>query len=122
MALDQGQVEEAIEQVLVHCEHKYFDAYQGVSLRGSLYDLGFSSEAADEVIEFVYAGGFTYCLDPSKSATHFDPNNPAATNDMVTDYPSEDACYWGPDQLASRLCSLSNYRAKGGVPRGEINF
>ena len=36
--------------------------------------------------------------------------NPAAVDKMVTNFPSADACYWGPDQLKSRLDALSGPR------------
>jgi hypothetical protein len=112
MALTTEQVHEAIEQVLVDCELRQAE-YHPTGLRESLYRLGYVPEDADQVVEFCYEGGFQYCLDPSKGARHFDPNGPGHDeHGMVFDYPSEDACLWGPDQLASRLHSLSNYRAK----------
>jgi hypothetical protein len=114
MALSIPQIHEALEQVLVSCELAQAE-YTPMAMRSALIDLGYSSDA-DQIVAFVAAGGFTYCMDPSVSATHYDPNNREAVNGMVTDYPGPDACFWGPDQLASRLRSLSNwtpqYRAR----------
>jgi hypothetical protein len=104
-ALTTEQVREAIDQMIVQCELKMQD-YEFVSARGCLNELGYHGESQDQIINAIAEAGFNYCLDPHISATHFDPNNPAAINDMVTDYPDEDACYWGPDQLKSRLHAL----------------
>jgi hypothetical protein len=103
--LTQDQLKEAIEQMKVHCDLKMAD-YEAVSARSVLYELGYEADA-EQVLKAIYDAGFTYCLDRDFSATHFDPNNPKAVNDMVTDYPSADACYWGPDQLKSRLEAVS---------------
>lgn len=99
------QIRGAIEQVKVHCD-LLMENYESVSMRGALYTLGFTTEEADEVIRYCSERGFKYCLDPMIAATHFDPNNPRAVNNMITDRPSAQACYWGPDQLKSRLQSL----------------
>lgn len=93
---------DAIKQVISLCDDLQAD-YEPVSMRGALYTLGYDEDQADAVINYCAANGFNYCIDPSISATHFDPNNRNAVNDMVTDRPSADACYWGPDQLKSRL-------------------
>lgn len=92
------QIIGAINQMLVSCELKMVN-YESVSARGLLYELGFEADA-DEIIEFIADGGFYYCLDPSIPSTHFTAPNP--------EYPDPDVCYWGPDQLASRLRCLSN--------------
>lgn len=104
-ALTDSQVLEAIEQVRVHCRNAMETDYHSISMRGALYTLGFVEAEADQVIQKVADSGFTYCLDPSIEATHFSPDDPRAVNGMVTDRPSEAACYWGPDQLLSRLNS-----------------
>jgi len=105
--LTDEQVYEAIAQMLVQCEHKQV-AYEPVSARGVLIELGYLGADIMQVLQHCADGGFTYCLDHRFSATHFDPNNRDAVNGMVTDYPEQSACYWGPDQLASRLQCLTN--------------
>lgn len=102
--LTKDQLNEAIDQMKVHCDLA-MPEYSPVCARGVLNDLGYGADV-EQVLQALYDGGFQYCLDPQFSATHFDPNNPKAVNNMVTDYPSPDACYWGPDQLKSRLWSV----------------
>jgi len=92
------QTLEAIEQMKIHCELKT-PSYEMVSARGALYELGYDEEAAEDVLDYIYNSGFTYCLDSKyKSPMHKESSAP--------EYPSADVCYWGPDQLKSRLESL----------------
>lgn len=79
------KINEAIRQMCTHCDLKMRD-YEPVSARGVLYELGFGEDEAETVLEYLDANGFTYCLD------RFYGNRPSAQ-----------ACYWGPDQLKSRL-------------------
>jgi hypothetical protein len=88
---------EAIEQMKSHCELILEGDWEMLSARGCLYTLGFHGEDADEVIELIRLGGFTNCLDPSVYI---------AQESGKTMLPNEDACYWGPDQLLSRLQCL----------------
>lgn len=77
---------EAIAQMICHCKMMMEQGeYEAVSARGVLYTLGFEADA-DEILAFIASRGFDYCLDP-----------------MFGDHPSRFACYWGPDQLESRL-------------------
>lgn len=99
------EIREALDRVCGHCD-EMMDGYHGVSMRGTLRFLGYNREQQDEVIHYCAMNGFDYCLDPVIKATHFDPNNPKAVNDMVTDYPPTFACEWGPDQLKSRVRSV----------------
>lgn len=85
---------DAVKQMVSHCrllmEQK---DYEVVSARGVLYTLGF--EEVEEVLAFIAEGGFDYCLD-----------------EFVGNYPPRSACYWGADQLESRLQCLSNVRVR----------
>lgn len=90
--MTQEQIKEAIEQMKVHCDLAMQD-YRGLSARGTLYELGYHGEDAEQVLQTLYDGGFTYCLDHN-----------FRTKDG--EYPSMDVCYWGPDQLKSRLQSI----------------
>lgn len=90
--MTKDQIREAITQMKTHCEIK-MPAYEMISARGALYELGFHGEDAEEVLEALFEGGFTYCLDP-----HFH-RSPRADEGPI----SADVCYWGPDQLLSRL-------------------
>lgn len=97
-----AEIKEALQRVCDHCDDM-MDGYQPVSMRGSLKFLGYTVPQQNEVISHCAMNGFNYCLDYTVAATHFDPNNPKAVNDMVTDYPDQQACFWGPDQLKSRI-------------------
>lgn len=86
---------EAIEQMKFDCQLRMDQMnYDLVSARGILYNLGFTGEETDEVIELIRLGGFTNCLDPSVYVK--------GVNGKVM-RPGEGACYWGPDQMLSRL-------------------
>jgi len=110
--LTDEQVLDGIRQLTSHCRLlvEGYEAgvreYTSISAREGLYTLGFTADDTDQIIEEIANRGFKYCLDPQIAATHFDPNNPKAVNDMVTDHPDAMACYWGCDQLLSRLQSL----------------
>lgn len=107
--MDNEQIQKAIDRVITLCGERTRNGYKATSVRSALRDLEYESSDIEEIIDFVAEGGFTYCMDPRIEATHFDPNNPRAVNGMVTDRPQEFACFWGPDQVASRLHALRNY-------------
>jgi hypothetical protein len=91
--LTPDQVQEAVVQMTTHCELKMAN-YDMVSARGTLYELGYHGEHAEQVLQFLYDHGFTYCLDPFyHKSPRGDDSGPI----------SQDVCYWGPDQLKSRL-------------------
>lgn len=84
--LPQELVDEAVRQMLSHCKMLMGqEGYAVRSARGVLYELGYSRNHADQILRFLADRGFNYCLDP-----------------MVTGE-TGDACYWGADQLKSRL-------------------
>ena len=95
-ALSPDQVSDAVRQMKSHCRllMEQYEAgvreYATVSARGVLYTLGYEEEDADQVLRFLAKDGFSYCLDPifrARDGSRF----------------SRDACYWGADQLESRL-------------------
>ena len=98
--LTEAQISEAIEQVKTHCDGLQED-YTPVSMRSALYDLGYEADA-DQIIRYVASAGFDYCLDPMITSERWDMQY----EKLVKVRPSEDVCYWGPDQLKSRLNSL----------------
>lgn len=95
------QKAEAVVQMVNHCrllmdQYKAgTGSYETVSARGVLYTLGFESDV-DEILAFIAEGGFDYCMDSTIAAKH------------SGERPPRDACYWGADQLQSRLECLSN--------------
>jgi hypothetical protein len=91
--MTEAQIKEAIQQMLTHCEIK-MASYELISARGTLYELGYHGDDAEQVLQHCYDRGFTYCLDPDY---HRSPRG----DDQGRI--SADVCYWGPDQLASRL-------------------
>lgn len=96
--MTEDQKVQAIKQMIVECDLAYADHYRMVSARSVLRRLGYLPNESQEVIEFIAERGFDYCLDetiPSK-----------AYPDFKLEYPSQDVCWWGPDQLKSRLQSL----------------
>jgi hypothetical protein len=93
MPLSDAQIDEAISQMKVQCDLKMAN-YEMVSARSVLNELGYQSEAVEEVLDRIFSGGFSYCLDSKYPA-----------KDMQGSV-TQDVCYWGPDQLKSRLDSL----------------
>jgi len=92
------QIHEAMGQMISHCKELEANDYHSVSARGVLYTLGYAHDEADEVLTALHDGGFDYCIDPMFPcrSTCDGPNaKPEPT-------PSH-ACYWGPDQLRSRI-------------------
>lgn len=88
-----AQIKDAIEQMKVHCDLAMEDNYRGLSARSVLRELGYHEDDLKAVLQTLYDGGFTYCLDYT-----------FATKDG--EFPSQDVCIWGPDQLKSRLHSI----------------
>lgn len=85
---------EAVEQMIAHCRllmeqsNAGVSEYAVVSARGVLNELGFGDNV-DEILQFIADGGFDYCLD-----SRVEHNG---------ECPPRSACYWGADQLESRL-------------------
>lgn len=99
--LTPDQIREAVDKVKDLCDAK-MDGYQMVSLRSALEELGYNTPDRNQVIRWVAYRGFTYCLDHIILSTWWDSN----ANKEVSEYPNWEVCYWGPDQLKSRLNSL----------------
>lgn len=106
--LTDTQVTEAIEQMLVQCDLA-METYKMLSARSVLRELGYGDEDTMQVLRFIAAGGFDYCLDAEIRMT--------GHHDARGEFPDWQVCYWGPDQLASRLHCLTNYSAKARVRR-----
>lgn len=97
--MTEDQKIEAVHQMMVHCEILQAD-YTPVSARSALRDLGYGDEDRLEVLQFIAEGGFDYCLDPSIPMT--------GHHEARGERPDYAVCFWGPDQLKSRLDCLSN--------------
>ena len=91
------QIKEAIEQMKSHCDLHMAD-YNMLSARGTLYTLGFHGQDAEDVLKTLHESGFSYCLDHEYKCSN--------GIDGTLVYPRQDVCYWGPDQLKSRLQSI----------------
>jgi len=91
------QIVDAVRQMEAHCKllMEQYKAgtgeYATVSARSVLYDLGFGTEDAEQVLLAIGKTGFWYCLDYAVPA-----------EDDGRRF-SRDACWWGADQLESRL-------------------
>jgi hypothetical protein len=88
-----AQIKEAVDQMMVHCDLKMAE-YEMVSARGVLYELGYFDEDAEQVLRWLFRAGFTYCLD-------------AEHHKGSVERIEQSVCYWGPDQLKSRLRFVS---------------
>jgi len=100
MTLTTEQVIDAVRQMHSHCDllmAKYeagIGEYKTVSARGVLYELGFGDNV-DQILDAIASAGFNYCLDYSIRC----PSG---------EYPAREVCYWGADQLESRLAFIDH--------------
>lgn len=99
--LTTDQVKDAIAQMESHCRlsmDKYREGvgeYEMLCAREVLSTLGFHGDDRDQVLQALYDGGFQNCLDP-------DYHNYRDGQRRI----SLSVCYWGADQLESRLRSV----------------
>jgi len=70
--------------------------YPAVSVRSLARKLGYA-ELLPSILEACASNGFTYCLDSTIEATSY------SGGEEKIGRPSQEVCYWGPDQLRSRL-------------------
>ncbi|MFI5405097.1 MAG: hypothetical protein ACHQ1D_01150 [Nitrososphaerales archaeon] len=85
-----------LREVMELCD-SLMENYEMISLRKALMKYqGLSRDKADEIIRYVAEQGFSYCLDPIIETT-------MVGGETVREAPSYDVCFWGPDQLKSRL-------------------
>jgi hypothetical protein len=91
--MTEEKIHEAMGQMLTHCQILEATDYHSVSARGVLNTLGYDREEQDAVIQALYDGGFNYCLDPMF------PSKTRGVDEPTPDF----ACFWGPDQLRSRV-------------------
>jgi hypothetical protein len=80
--------------------------YESISARGTLYTLGYTEQDADQILRVLHSEGFNYCLDPMF------PSRDSSKDDDTMIHTPIGACYWGPDQLISRIqcCDIARYR------------
>lgn len=88
--MTEDEIKSAIEDVKKLCD-EYMNGYQMVSLRSALNALDIDPVP---VIKYVAEHGFDYCLDSTVKCSSWN---------TTPEYPIQDVCYWGPDQLKSRL-------------------
>ena len=99
MDAENSWIKEAINQVMADCDlQKENGTYEMVSLRGVLTKLGYTQDQTVDVIFYVAEKGFDYCLDNIVSHKDIDSGE--------VSFPGQQHCYWGPDQLKSRLRSV----------------
>lgn len=89
------EIKEAIEGIKKRCDAK-MPKYEMCSARSVLYELGYNNKDTEQVLTWIYDSGFTYCLDHHFKCT-------SGLGDGRMEYPVSDVCFWGPDQLKSRL-------------------
>jgi hypothetical protein len=97
--LTDEQVKEAIDQMKVQCDLA-MPGYHPISARSALVTLGYPPEHITQVLQYLYDRGFTNCLDHEFLSTFYNGN------EVTKEYPRSAVCYWGPDQLKSRLWSI----------------
>jgi hypothetical protein len=96
------EIVEAITKVKALCDEHYADGYRMISMRSGLIEAGYSrDDQISAVLEYVAARGFEYCLDHTIECSSGATGKPRSR-------PSRDVCWWGPDQLKSRLDCLSS--------------
>lgn len=101
--MTEEQIEEAITQAkgflsdLEEARKAGTGNYDMFSMRSVLSKLGYHGEDADDVIRKVAKRGFNYCLDPLI---------PSKGPEGEKERPSMQVCYFGQDQLLSRLQCL----------------
>lgn len=76
--------------------------YETWSAREVLIKLGLDWEDQRQVLVYLAAHGFEYCLDPAIECSSGDPRKPD-----LRIHPPRFACAWGADQLLSRLQCIS---------------
>jgi hypothetical protein len=108
--MTKAQIHSAVHQMMAYLENvkANYDAgtaeYEMHSARSLLYMLGYDTDQANEVIVAIADQGFSYCLDSTV---------PSNDENGKLIYPSSDVCFWGFDQLLSRLWCIaygSDYR------------
>ena len=91
----------AIEAVKDVCVKFYADGYRPVSMRSGLIAAGYTRpDQITAVLEYVASHGFEYCLDHTIECS-------SGTTGKPRSRPDQQVCWWGPDQLKSRLDCLS---------------
>lgn len=98
-ALTNLQVRGAVVRVTDFLKPLTSDYSRMYSVRGILTEqLSYTNEQADEVIRYIAAHGFAYCLD-----------HQIAVRDEsgIEIRPDRDVCIWNPDQLYSRMRCVS---------------
>lgn len=91
----------AIGKMIAACDAKMATGkYPMVSARSVLRELDYDASDQQTVLLHIAAGGFDYCLDHTiVMSGHHEGRG---------EKPDHAVCWWGPDQLASRLQCLSN--------------
>lgn len=89
MSMTDTQLREAVGKVVEYLAPLVSDYSRMYSVRGVLVLLKYEPEQIEEIIPYIAARGFGYCMDQS------------VPHDGV--FPSWGACQWNPDQLHSRV-------------------
>jgi hypothetical protein len=96
-AIDRPGVLDALKEIRAEAHRlETGHGYPPVSVRSLAAALG-HAELLDSILEACVDGGFTYCLDHTVEATSY------GGGEAHTGRPPWTACFWGPDQLRSRL-------------------
>lgn len=99
--MNEQEIKEAIKQVMIDCDLLVKqENYDSVSLRGVLTKLGYTHDQTVDVIFYVAEQGWTYCLDNIVESSN-------GLSDGGKEFPSQSVCYYGPDQLKSRLYAVT---------------
>jgi hypothetical protein len=94
--LNHDEMNEALVSLKSYCDSK-MSPYTLISVRHSLRTLGYHNGDLDQLMQAIYDHGFRYCFDPQFKCSDGIPGSDKQV------YPTSDVCYWGPDQLKSRL-------------------
>ena len=99
--LSTDEISVAVGQMKTYCDTLMAD-YKPVSARSALNAVNakgrYDEVEVEQILQAIYDAGFQYCFDRKFLSSN--------GMDGTQEYPADSVCYWGPDQLKSRLNSI----------------
>ena len=98
--LTEDEIKTAIFKMKKYCDREMSN-YTPVAARSVLNALMYEEPELEQILQFIYDAGFQYCFDHKFISSN--------GMDGTKEYPAASVCYWGPDQLKSRLECIRTY-------------